>query len=116
LSQEEFDQLLLSLDNNAEKWGGRRYTPFAFTETGVAMLSSILSSSRAISVNIAVMRTFVRLRSFLTMDNSVSERVSNLEKGTNKLFRIVFERLDHVDEVLKPKLHTNRKRIGLKDG
>ncbi|HXH74651.1 MAG TPA: ORF6N domain-containing protein [Bacteriovoracaceae bacterium] len=114
LSEIEFTQIQDVIDQDSEKWGGRRYPPFAFTETGVAMLSSVLSSPRAISVNIAVMRTFVRLRSFLSMDNSVSERLSNLEKGANKLFRVVFERLDQVEETIAPKLHPKRKKIGLK--
>ena len=92
----------------------RRSAPLLFTENGVAMLSTVLNSERAIQVNIAIMRTFTKLRSFLSMENSLEGRVGNLEKGTHKVFKIVFERLDHLDEQIRPKLSTNRKKIGLK--
>jgi len=92
----------------------RRSAPLLFTENGVAMLSTVLNSERAIDVNIAIMRTFTKLRSFLSMDNSLESRVGNLEKGTNKLFKIVFERLDTLDEQITPRLPANRKKIGLK--
>lgn len=59
---------------------------------------------------------FQLLRSFLAMDNSLVERVSKLEKGTNKLFRLVFERLDVIEEKIEPRLSPNRKRIGLNNG
>lgn len=114
LTEEEQISFLNGIDVEADKWGGRRHLPFAFTECGVAMLSSVLNSPRAISVNISIMRTFVKLRSFLSMDNSLVERVSKLEKGTNKIFRVVFERLDDMDEKINPKLSPSRKRIGLK--
>jgi hypothetical protein len=92
----------------------RRSIPMLFTENGVAMLSTVLNSDRAIQVNIAIMRTFTKLRSFLSMDNSLEARVGNVEKGTNKLFKIVFERLDTLEEQIIPKLPANRKKIGLK--
>ena len=85
-----------------------------FTENGVAMLSTVLNSERAIQVNIAIMRTFTKLRSFLSMENPLEGRVGSLEKGTHKLFKIVFERLDTFEEQITPKLPTNRKKIGLK--
>jgi hypothetical protein len=93
--------------------GGKQKLPLVFTENGLAMLSGVLSSTRAVQVNIAIMRIFTRLRSFLVMENSVSDRMSKLENGTNKLFKIVFERLDAIEDetpILKP----NRKKIGLK--
>jgi hypothetical protein len=92
----------------------RRSAPMLFTENGVAMLSTVLNSERAIQINIAIMRTFTKLRSFLSMDNSLDGRVGNLEKGTHKLFKIVFERLDTLDEQITPRLPANRKKIGLK--
>ena len=61
-------------------WGGRRSLPFAFTEQGVAMLSSVLHSSRAIKVNIEIMRAFVRLRQVLAADSDLSRRLSDLER------------------------------------
>lgn len=61
--------------------GGRRYMPFAFTEQGVAMLSSVLKSSRAIAVNIEIMRAFVRMRGLLASDKEVAEKLTKLERG-----------------------------------
>jgi ORF6N domain len=92
--------------------GGRRKVPLVFTENGVAMLSGILNSDRAISVNIAIMRTFTRLREFLANDESLSIRMHKIEKGTDRLFRIVFERLDKL-EAEAPILPSKRKKIGL---
>jgi hypothetical protein len=77
------------------------------------MLSSVLTSDEAARVNISIIRTFIRLRSFLAMENSLSDRVNKLEEGTNKLFKVVFERLDAVEDGT-PALKPNRKKIGLK--
>ena len=93
--------------------GGRRYAPYVFTEQGVAMLSSILNSDRAIEVNISIIRTFVKIRHLLASDETLADRLSKLERGTDQLFRIVFERLDTL-EVQTPSLPLKRKKIGLK--
>jgi hypothetical protein len=95
--------------------GGRRYLPFVFTENGVAMLSSVLSSKTAIQINISIMRTFTKLRSFLAMENSINNRMENLEINSTKLFKRVFERLDKIDNSLAmaPILPKDRKKIGL---
>ncbi len=76
------------------------------------MLSSVLNSKEAIQVNI--MRTFTKLRSFLAMDGSHKHQVNNSEKGTNQLFKIVFEKLDQIGNQITPKLPANRKKIGFK--
>lgn len=114
LSQEEYELLRYQFGTSKEGRGGRRYLPLVFTEGGVAMLSSVLTSDEAARVNISIIRTFIRLRSFLAMENSLSERVTKLEQGTNKLFKVVFERLDSVEEST-PTLKPNRKKIGLKN-
>ena len=62
-------------------WGGRRYPPYAFTEHGVAMLSSVLHSPRAILVNIAIMRAFVRLRETLALHKELASRLADLERN-----------------------------------
>lgn len=98
----------------------KRFLPFVFTENGVAMLSGILNSERAISVNISIMRTFTKMRTILLNDEVLSKRMQELEKGTIKVFRRVFDRLDNVDEEIrilkreKPLLPAKRKKIGLK--
>ena len=91
-----------------------KYPPYVFTENGVAMLSSILNSPQAIQINISIMRTFTKLRSFLAMESSLNERMGKLEQSSTKLFKIVFERLDSIDQVMEPRLPDKRKRIGLK--
>ena len=65
-------------------WGGRRYLPYAFTEQGVAMLSSALKSERAIQVNIAIMRTFVKLRRILSTHKELAETLSKLEAKVSR--------------------------------
>lgn len=102
--------------NPTSTWNYKRRTPpMLFTENGVAMLSSVLNSTRAIQVNISIIRIFTKLRSFLLMEQTISNRLDGLETGTNKLFKVVFERLDSLeDETKKPILKVNRKKIGLK--
>lgn len=71
--------------------GGRRYAPYAFTEQGVAMLSSILRSSRAIAVNIEIMRAFVRLRLAIASNKELSRKLTALETKYDAQFKAVFE-------------------------
>ncbi len=77
------------------------------------MLSGVLNSKQAIQVNLSIMRTFVKLRRALLSDESLTEKITNLENGTDKLFRIVFERLDKL-EAEAPILPAKRNKIGLK--
>ncbi len=113
LDENEHDALISQIGISKIGRGGRRIAPYVFTENGVAMLSSILNSESAILVNISIIRIFTRLRSFLMMENNLDERITNIEKGTNQLFKIVFERLDGYEDMIKPKLADNRKKIGL---
>ena len=71
--------------------GGQRYAPYAFTEQGIAMLSSVLRSPRAIQVNIEIMRAFVRLRRILSEHKELSRRIDELENRYDEKFRSVFE-------------------------
>ena len=114
LTSEEYESLRCQIGTSNEGRGGRRYSPFVFTEAGVAMLSSVLTSDRAAQVNVSIMRTFIKLRSFLAIENSLPEKVSKLEQSTNKLFKVVFERLDHLEEQIEPRLDSKRRKIGLK--
>jgi len=96
---------------------GRNYmthSPILFTENGVAMLSSVLHSSRAVAVNISIIRIFTKLRSFLLMENDTEKKLNDFKQGTTRMFKIVFERLDAVEEIIEPKLSPKRKKIGLK--
>ena len=71
--------------------GGRRYLPYAFTEQGVAMLSSVLRSQRAVEVNIAIMRTFVQLRRLMDSNRDLARRIEALETRYDEQFAQVFE-------------------------
>ncbi|MEJ2171102.1 MAG: ORF6N domain-containing protein [Desulfobacterales bacterium] len=90
-----------------------KYPPFAFTEQGVAMLSSVLNSARAITVNIAIMRTFTRLRTMIASHDDLKRKIEAMEKKYDDQFRIVFEAITQlIEEDEKPK-----KKIGyIKEG
>ena len=92
LTEQEFtnlrSQIVISKTAGA---GGRRYRPWVFTEQGVAMLSSVLHSDRAISVNIEIMRAFVRLRQLLASHTDLSKRLDELERKYDKQFAVVFD-------------------------
>lgn len=78
-------------------WGGsRRARPYAFTEQGVAMLSSVLNSKRAIQVNIQIMRVFTRLRQMLLSNAELKRGLEEMKKTTDDRFQIVFETLDQL--------------------
>ena len=103
--------------NSLNTWNyKRRNPPIAFTENGIAMLSSVLKSKEAIQVNISIMRIFNKLRSFLLLEKELREKMDKLEIDTGKLFRLVFERLDDYETQLEPHLPKKRKKIGLKKG
>jgi len=72
-------------------WGGRRALPYAFTEQGVAMLSSVLHSRRAVLVNIEIMRAFVRLRRILAANADLAHKLEELERKYDVQFRVVFD-------------------------
>lgn len=83
------------------RWGGRRYMPYVFTEQGVAMLSSVLKSKRAISVNISIMRAFVQLRKFLQSNEELSRKLKKLEFETKKRFSEHEEKIQLIFEAIK---------------
>ena len=92
--------------------GGKRYLSVAFTELGIAMLSSVLRSDQAIQTNIAIMRTFFELRRLIGKDSGLGKKVEKIEKESNHLFRLVFHRLDLL-EIKIPILPPGRKKIGI---
>lgn len=114
LTPEVFEVLKSQIATSKTGSGGKQKQPLVFTENGVSMLSGVLNSKQAIQVNIAIMRTFTRLRSFLSMESTLKEEVGKLKDGTNQLFKIVFERLDNLEDQITSKLLANRKKIGLK--
>jgi hypothetical protein len=90
--------------------GGRRYNPYAFTEQGVAMLSTVLRSRRAIEVNIAIMRTFVKLRQLLVSHEDLARKLAALENRYDVQFKVVF---DAIRELMAPSA-PGRRPIGFR--
>jgi len=89
LTLEEFANL--RSQSVTSSWGGRRYPPYAFTEQGVAMLSSVLNSAKAIRVNVEIIRTFVRLRRLLVSHEGLARKLAELETRCDAQFQAVFE-------------------------
>ncbi len=87
----EWSDLRSQVATSSLNYGGRRYLPYAFTEQGVAMLSSVLRSKRAVSVNIEIMRTFVKLRRMLATHKDLAYKLAQLEKKYDSQFKIVFD-------------------------
>jgi len=80
VTEDEFDSLRCQIGTSKEGKGGRRYLPYVFTEHGVLMLSSVLNSSKAINVNIGIMRAFVQLRQFVISQSTSNEQITELRK------------------------------------
>lgn len=87
LNREEIVTLRSQIVTSKKGRGGSQYRPFAFTELGVAMLSSVLNSEKAIKVNIQIMRTFVKLREVMSLHKDLYKRIDDLERGFQKKFR-----------------------------
>ncbi len=108
---------IVTLENATNRNHIFKHPPTVFTEYGIAMLSGVLNSRRAIEVNIAIMRIFMKLRSFLLLEKNLNDRMNTLESGTNQMFKTVFERMDSLerdfDEVIKPKVIEKKRKIGL---
>jgi hypothetical protein len=110
LTNQEFKDLKSQFVTSS--WGGtRRANPYAFTEQGVAMLSCVLRSKRAVRVNIEIMRTFVRLRKMLVSNTALAHKLKALEKKYDEQFRVVFEAIYQLMDASETK--TNKK-IGFK--
>ena len=109
LNADEFDNLKSQIVTSS--WGGVRKLPFAFTEQGVAMLSSVLRSDRAVAVNIEIMRTFVKLRGMLSEHADLKRKLNALEKKYDDNFRIVFDAIHQLMGEPVPGAHS-RSRIG----
>jgi len=107
LTNQEF--VFLKSQTVISSWGGSRKAPHAFTEQGVAMLSSVLKSKRAVGVNIEIMRSFVKLRSLLEGNKEMARKLDALEKKYDTQFQVVF---DAIRELMTPPPQPKKKRIG----
>jgi hypothetical protein len=99
---------ILKSQSVISSWGGMRALPYAFTEQGVAMLSSVLRSPRAVQVNVEIMRAFVRLRRILAENAGLARRLDELEKRYDVQFKVVFDTIRQLMQPPEPK----KKRIG----
>lgn len=109
---------IVTLDEAGSKSGGRgryaKYAPYAFTEQGVAMLSSVLKSERAVQVNVEIMRAFVRLRGLIGHDRELTRRLDYLESKYDRQFKVVF---DAIRELMSPPpTAAPKRRIGFVQG
>jgi hypothetical protein len=114
LTTEEFEAL--RSQSGSSSWGGRRYRPYAFTEQGVAMLSGVLRSQRAVEVNIQIMRAFVQLRRFLSSQEQFRQKLSALEKKLTEHdahFKSVFEA---IRQLMAPTSQKQKRQIGFVSG
>ncbi|VAX15804.1 Putative DNA-binding protein [hydrothermal vent metagenome] len=104
LTKEEYDFLRSQIATSKKGSGGRRYLPYAFTEQGVAMLSSVLKSKRAIEVNIAIMRAFVKLRKMLASNDELKRKLAAMERKYDSQFKVVFDAIKQLmTDDIKPK-------------
>jgi phage regulator Rha-like protein len=87
-----------------------KYLPYAFTEQGIAMLSSVLNSERAIQVNIAIMRAFVKLREIMSTHKDLARKINDMEKKYDHQFKIVFDAIKQLLAAPEPK----KRRIGFR--
>lgn len=110
LNRKEFENLRFQLGTSS-RWGGRRYLPYAFTEQGVAMLSSVLNSERAVKVNIEIMRAFVRLRQMLASNAELARKLDALEKKYDHQFKVVF---DAIKQLMIPPDTKKKSKIGFR--
>jgi len=113
LTEDEFDSLTSQIV--ISKRGGTRYMPFAFTEQGVAMLSSVLRSKTAIEINISIMRAFVLIREYALTHKDLTKKLNQLENKYNKRFKDISEALNYLLQKDKQELQQKqRKTIGYK--
>jgi hypothetical protein len=110
LTTEEHESLRSQIVISNAGRGGRRYPPYAFTEQGIAMLSSVLNSERAIQVNIAIMRAFVKLREMISSDEDLAKKLTALEKKYDAQFQAVFTA---IKRLMQPPAKKDR-RIGFR--
>ena len=109
LTEAEWENLRSQFVTSSSQHGGRRYSPYAFTEQGVAMLSSVLRSKRAVQVNIAIMRAFVRLRELLSTHADLARKLEAMEQKYDSQFKVVF---DAIRQLMSPPPPGTKKEIG----
>ncbi|MDO8283137.1 MAG: ORF6N domain-containing protein [Thermodesulfovibrionia bacterium] len=109
LTKEEYSELLRCQFDTLKQGQHSKYLPYVFTENGVAMLSGILNSKRAIHANIQIMRTFTKLREMLATHKELRQKIEEMEKKYDHQFKIVF---DAIRQMMTPPETKSKKIIG----
>ena len=112
LTKEEFDNLIFQIGTSG--WGGRRKLPYAFTEQGVAMLSGVLNSDRAIKVNIQIMRVFTRMREMIETHKEILKKLEHLERKEiehDDKIMLIFEYLKQLEQTKQEELEQEPRKV-----
>lgn len=113
LTREEVQDLMARSASFKTRAGKRKFRPYMFTEYGIAALSGVLNSAVAISVNHSIIRTFIKMRKIVSEGKSILDKIESLEESCNKLFTIIFERIESLEEEAPLKKPKPGKKIGL---
>jgi phage regulator Rha-like protein len=111
MNKEELENLRCQFGTSSSGYGGRRYLPYVFTENGVAMLSSVLNSKRAIQANIQIMRAFTKLREWLATHSDLQEKIRKLEDKFDQKYQVVFDAIKKLQDD-GPEKHFRVKSFG----
>ena len=113
LTRQEWDVLKCQIGiSKSPAHGGRRIRPHAFTEQGIAMLSSVLRSPRAVEVNIAIMRTFVELRRLMDSNRELARKIEAMERKYDEQFAVVFDAIKRLIAEDEARRASPKRRIG----
>ena len=115
LTEKESQNLRFQIGTSSSGYGGRRYFPYVFTEHGVAMLSSVLNSKRAVQINIAIVKAFIKLRELLATHKDLIleiDKIKKEQKGQNKKIQSI---ISIINQMLNPPVNENKEPMGFRD-
>ena len=112
LTPDEFTSLRFQFGTSKKGRGGRRYLPYVFTQEGVAMLSGVLNSERAVQVNIAIMRAFVKLRQIISTHKELAHKLNELERKIERHDTEIQSIFEAIRQLMTPPPDKSKKRIG----
>jgi hypothetical protein len=99
LTNQEFKNLISQIAISSSGYGGRRKLPYAFTEHGIAMLSSVLNSERAVQVNIMIVRAFIRLREMVAQSKDIAVRIEKIERKQDRVASVIEVLVEDIDKL-----------------
>lgn len=115
LTEKESQNLRFQIGTSSSRYGGRRYLPYVFTEHGVAMLSSVLKSKKAVQVNILIVRAFIKLRELLATHKDLIleiDKIKREQKGQNQKIQSI---ISIINQMLNPPIDENKELMGFRD-